>query len=102
MQEPKCPFCDRVVGRREMEMWGTFNCPQCGKLLKVRRNYAARILRLLVISLVVSLIAIYLWAEYGGLKLGLVSLTVIGGIEGVILQLLPVHLEPAAPGVLGI
>jgi predicted RNA-binding Zn-ribbon protein involved in translation (DUF1610 family) len=102
VQEPKCPFCDRVIGRREMEMWGTFNCPQCGRLLRVRRNYAARILRLVVISLVVWLIAIYLWASYGGLQLGLVSLAVIGAIEAVILQLLPIHLEPGAPGGLGI
>lgn len=93
MQEPKCPFCNRAIKRREMELWGTFNCPQCGKLLRVRRNYAARILRLVFISLIVWLTGIYLWAEYDGLKLGLVTLTFIGVVEGVILEFLPIHLE---------
>jgi uncharacterized paraquat-inducible protein A len=100
VQDAKCPFCDRMIGWREMELFGTFNCPQCGRLLRVRRNYAARILRLLLISLVVLLIAAYLWTQYGGLRLGLVSLAAIGGIEGVILQFLPTHLEPGIPGVL--
>ncbi len=93
MREPKCPFCDRAIKRREMELWATFNCPQCGKLLRVRRNYVARILRLLFISLAAVLIAGYLWAEYDGLKLGLVTLTFIGVVEAAILEFLPLHLE---------
>jgi hypothetical protein len=76
-----------------MDLWATFNCPQCGKLLRLRRNYTARLLRLLFISLAVWLVGIYIWATYDGLKLGLVTLTFIGVVEGTILEFLPTRLE---------
>jgi len=43
-------FCQKKFARNQIEMWGSFACPQCHKLLCIRRNFTIRILRLALIT----------------------------------------------------
>jgi hypothetical protein len=58
-----CPFCQKKFARNEIEMSGSFACPQCHKLLCIRRNFTIRILRLALITgvLIYFLAAISDW-----------------------------------------
>ena len=81
-------------------MWGSFTCPQCHKLLRVRRNYTARILRLALITpiLLYLLAAVSAWLRLH-LRISIfVSVATIGLIDEFLMRLLPANIEPAVPG----
>jgi len=82
-------------------MWGSFNCPHCHKLLRVRRNFGLRILRLALIVAAAILLAecISDWVRRHAPIAFSIDITVVGLIEEWILRfLLPTKIEPAAPG----
>jgi hypothetical protein len=86
--------------RKEIEMWDSFPCPECHKLLRVRRNYTIRILRLALITAVLF----YLLTEVSDwlkqhLRIGIfVTAGTIGLIDEYVMRLLPAKIEPAAQG----
>lgn len=95
-----CPFCQRELVRKEVEMWGSFGCPQCHKLLRVRRNYTVRVLRLALITpvLLYLLAAVSAWLRLH-LRIGIfVTAGTIGLIDEYVMRLLPAEIEPAVPG----
>jgi len=81
-------------------MWGSFDCPKCHKLLKVRRNYALRILRLVVITaaLFYLLTRISNWFSQHIQASFFISAGTIGFVDEYVLRLFPTTIESAAPG----
>ena len=95
-----CPFCDATLTRKEIEQWGSFTCPRCHELLRVRRNYTIRILRLAMIGgllyFVLSTASVWVRQHFG---IGLfISAGMIGLIDESLMRLLPAKIEAAAPG----
>lgn len=79
-------------------MWGSFNCPHCHKLLRVHRNYGARILRLVVITAAVFYVLFHLSSRvrvHPDIAFS-VNLLVVGTIDEYAMRLLPAKLEPAS------
>ncbi len=95
-----CPFCNRELASKQVEMWGSFTCPHCHKLLRVRRNYAARIFRLFAITAAIFYLLFHLssWIRvHRNISIG-ISLAVVGVIDEYAMRLLPAKVEPAATG----
>ena len=95
-----CPFCDRKLARNEVEMWGSFACPQCHRLLRIRRNFTIRILRLVLITGILIFLAarVSAWLSLH-LRVGvIVAGTTIGAIDEYVMRLLPAEIESATPG----
>ena len=95
-----CPFCQAQLSREEIEMWGSFTCPSCHKLVRVRRNYTARILRLgLTIPVLFLLLAkLSAWFRlHLRLSLGL-SAGAAGALDEYLMRFMPIEIEPAMPG----
>jgi hypothetical protein len=89
-----------LPARKEVEMWGSFACPQCHRLLRVRRNFTIRILRLVVITVALVFLVeptLHWLREHIGL-----GIFVTGGTSGVtdeyVMRLLPTRIESATPG----
>jgi hypothetical protein len=81
-------------------MWGSFVCPNCHKLLRIRRNYLIRVLRLVLVSAVVFylLAKISDWVSQHA-RIGIfVTAGTIGLIDEYLMRLLPAKIESAAPG----
>lgn len=95
-----CPFCHRDLARKEIEMWGSFPCPQCHKLLCVRRNFTIRILRLALITgaLFYFLAGISDWLRHHVNVTVFVTAGTIGLIDEYVMRLLPAKIDPAIPG----
>ncbi len=95
-----CPFCQRELLRKEVEMWGSFPCPHCHKLLRIRKNYTIRILRLALITAVLLYLVVEI-SDWFRQHLG-IGIFVTGGTIGLIdeyvMRLLPAKVEPAVPG----
>lgn len=92
-----CPFCNSTLTYKEVEMWGSFTCPRCHKLLRVHRNYGARILRLAAITAVIFylLLSVSSWIRvHRSITLG-VNLVVVGTVDEYLMRFLPAKLEPA-------
>jgi len=95
-----CPFCRNTLKRDEVEMWESFTCPRCHGLVRVRRNYGARILRLVAITAAIFYLLFYVssWVRvHRGISLS-VNLIAVGTIDEYAMRLLPAKLEPASPG----
>jgi len=77
-------------------MWGSFTCPQCHKMIRIRRNYLIRILRL---ALIYGVLAYLLTEISNWFRLHApVSILVFGGvalIDEFVMRLLPAKIEPA-------
>ena len=81
-------------------MWGSYTFPQCHNLIRVRRNYTVRILRLALITpiLLYLLAAVSAWLRLH-LRISIfVSVASIGLIDEFLMRLLPAKIEPAVPG----
>jgi len=81
-------------------MWGSFACPKCHKLLRVRRNYIVRVFRLALLTAAFCyLIAqISTWFRFH-LKLGVfASIGTVAVIDEYVMRLMPAQIEPAMPG----
>jgi hypothetical protein len=95
-----CPFCRSELYRRDIETWGSFACPKCHKLVRVRRNYAVRILRLGLITpvLLYLLVQISGWFQLHLRFTVFISAGSVGAIDEYVMRFLPAHIEPASPG----
>jgi transposase-like protein len=95
-----CPFCHRELARKEIEMWDSFPCSHCHKLLRVRRNYPIRIFRLTLITVVVFYFLTKVSALLRNyLRVGFViTAGTIGIVDEYMMRLLPAKIEPAAQG----
>jgi transposase-like protein len=95
-----CPFCHRELTRNEIEMWDSFPCAHCHKLLRVRRNYPVRIFRITLITVVLFYFLTKVSAFLGRyLRISLfISAATIGIIDEYVMRLLPAKIEPAAQG----
>jgi hypothetical protein len=86
-----CPFCQRELARKEVEMWGSFTCPQCHKMIRIRSNYTVRILRLALIAGV----GIFL-TDWFRLHVPVILVFLgVGLIDEFVMRLLPAKIEPA-------
>ena len=85
---------------KEVQMWGSFTCPNCHKLLRVRRNYPIRVLRLVLVTAVVFylLAKISGWVSQHAHISIFVAAGTIGLIDEYLMRLLPAKIESAAPG----
>jgi len=121
-----CPFCKRELQRNEIEMSGSFDCPHCHKLLRLRRNFTVRIMRLAFITALlayclikISLFFHFPWLSAFGYMSGAgaysprgaarllavlvaIILLVVGFIDEYIMRLLPPKIDPAVDGSLEI
>lgn len=81
-------------------MWDSFACPQCHKLLRVRRNYPMRIFRLTLITGVVFYFLTKVSALLRNyLRVGFfITAGTIGLIDEYVMRLLPAEIESAAQG----
>ena len=81
-------------------MWGSFACPYCHKLLRVRRNFTMRILRLVLITgaLFYLLTKVSHWVGQHTHITIFVSAATMGVIDEYLMRLLPAKIEPAVPG----
>jgi len=98
----KCCFCGVALRRKDVAMWDSFACPFCHKLLRVRRNYPARIFRLFLIG-VLTVAVLYLVGLRGPRLRLAIELAVLPAAtisEQLFLYLLPARIESAAPEVL--
>jgi len=99
-----CPFCLRELTKHDVEMWGSFNCPDCHKLLRVRRNYPLRILRLVLFT-AAPMTALWFVSSLAHHHFG-ISLTVtaatVGAIDEYVMRIFPATIEPGAAGGLGV
>ena len=98
-----CPYCQETLTKKELEMWGPFPCPHCRKMVRVRRNYLLRLLRLLIIMATLFFVMIKLSnlvRAHIGMFLTITAGTV-AGIHEYIMRLFPATIEPA-PGGLGV
>jgi len=79
-------------------MWGSFTCPWCHKMLRIRRNYPIRILRLALIggALVYLLSQISDWFKLHIPASVLFSFGTISVIDEFVMRLLPAQIEPAS------
>jgi hypothetical protein len=95
-----CPFCQAELGRKEVEMWGSFVCPRCHKLLRVRRNFTIRVFRLALITAVLFylLASISDWFREHIHATIFITAGTIGFLDECVMRLLPAKIEPAAPG----
>jgi hypothetical protein len=81
-------------------MWDSFACPQCHKWLRVRRNYPARILRLVLYVAVLFAVSYLIGFRNQRLERA-VAITIVPAaalLEELVLRLLPAQIESAAPG----
>jgi hypothetical protein len=81
-------------------MWGAFPCPRCHKLLRARRNFTIRILRLALITgaLCYFLAGISDWLRHH-IPVGVfITAVTIGVIDEYVMRLLPAEIDPAIPG----
>ena len=95
-----CPFCQKKFARNEIEMWGSFACLQCHKLLSIRRIFTIRILRLVLVTgvLIYFLAIISNWLR---LHIRVTVFSAAGAIRLVdehVMRLFPVKIDPAIPG----
>jgi hypothetical protein len=81
-------------------MWGPFNCPKCHKLLRVRRIYAVRILRLVVITIALFYLLTRISDWFGQhIQVGFfITAGTIGVVDEYVMRLFPATIESAAPG----
>jgi transposase-like protein len=95
-----CPFCNRELARNEIEMWDSFPCSHCHKLLRVRRNYPVRIFRITLITVVLFFFLTKVSAFAGKyLRISFaISAGMIGLIDEYVMRLLPAKIESAAQG----
>ena len=85
-------------------MYGSFNCPGCGRLLRVRRNFPMRILRLALTVPVLMWVLVEI-SDWFKLHLHLTfafSAASIGAMDEYVMRLFPVNIEPGASGGLGV
>jgi hypothetical protein len=94
-----CPFCQKKLARNEIEMWGSFACPQCHKLLCIRRNFTIRILRLALITgvLIYFLAAISDWLRLHIRVTVFGAAGAVGLVDEYVMRLLPAKIDPAIP-----
>ena len=81
-------------------MWGPFNCPHCHKLVRVRRNYVMRIIRLVVITAILFCVFVQVseWVGDHAKLVICISAGTVGMLDEYITRLLPAEIEPAGPG----
>jgi len=81
-------------------MWGSFRCPRCHKLLRLRRNFTIRILRLALIvgALFYFVPGILSWLRHYIPVVFSMTAGTIGVIDEYVMRLLPVKIDPAIPG----
>ena|SRR5215831_1014596 len=107
MRPMRCPYCERLLAPNDVEMWDSFPCPRCHKWLRVRRNYGARLARIIgvtvglwiLLPILIKHIAamtplkhINVGLEFSGIA------TMVGAIDEAILRYLPKQIEAAGQG----
>jgi hypothetical protein len=94
-----CVFCNQKLFRSEVELSSPFPCPRCRQSLRVRRNYALRILRLGLIAPVMIYLAGHVASTFNiHIQLRIFSPVEIGVIDEFLMRFLPAKLEPEFPG----
>jgi hypothetical protein len=81
-------------------MWGSFSCPQCHKLLRVRRNFTIRILRLVLITggMFYFLGGVSAWLRQHLHFSLFITAGTIGVADEYVMRLFPATIESALPG----
>jgi hypothetical protein len=89
-------FCQKKLARNQIEMWASFACPQCHKLLCIRRNFTIRILRLaLNTGILINLLAVISdWLRLHIRVTVFLSAATIGLVDEYVMRLLPAKIDP--------
>ncbi len=116
-----CPLCNQELLPKEIDLSETFNCPHCHKLLRVKRNFTIRALRLTLITTLLAYLLTKIPHGPSTAALGsqalvvashsrlavpvfgpvlLAAAVIVGLIDGLVIRLLPAKIESADRGTL--